>query len=188
MAVPATLSSLLTLGFATLVFPSTIEPLMPALQNSFWLTTHVSICFIGYAAFALAYLICLLFLLKRDDWHRHAGALTAALSLVVVLESVVLVLLRRKGILDLKLSWASAGGLVFGSLLLAAVLIPAVERTTRFLRTREVDPEQSARLDLALYRTTVFGFLFLTVGIITGSVWAQWSARLCVSQNSAISR
>ncbi len=40
-----------------------IQPLMPALQSN-WLTAHVVTCFLGYAAFAVAFTFSLLYLLK----------------------------------------------------------------------------------------------------------------------------
>ncbi|MGD0021467.1 MAG: c-type cytochrome biogenesis protein CcsB [Smithellaceae bacterium] len=43
-----------------------IEPLIPALQSN-WLTTHVVTCFMGYAAFTVAFACGLLYLLKNMD-------------------------------------------------------------------------------------------------------------------------
>ena len=42
-----------------------IQPLLPALKSN-WLIAHVITCFIGYAAFAIAFGISLMFLLKRN--------------------------------------------------------------------------------------------------------------------------
>jgi len=47
-----------------------IQPLVPALQSN-WLTAHVVTCFLGYAAFAVAFCFSLLYLLKS---RRTAGA------------------------------------------------------------------------------------------------------------------
>lgn len=55
----ATLSVL----YASKLNPS-IEPLMPALQSN-WLTVHVVTCFIGYGAFAIAFLASALYLFKK---------------------------------------------------------------------------------------------------------------------------
>ena len=43
---------------------SEIRPLMPALQSN-WLTYHVMTCFLGYAAFAVAFGVSILYLVKR---------------------------------------------------------------------------------------------------------------------------
>ncbi|MFO7570216.1 MAG: c-type cytochrome biogenesis protein CcsB [Smithellaceae bacterium] len=41
-----------------------IEPLIPALQSN-WLTSHVLTCFLGYAAFTVAFALGVMFLLKK---------------------------------------------------------------------------------------------------------------------------
>ena len=54
---------------STSLWNSEIQPLMPALQSN-WLTAHVITCFLGYAAFAVAFCVNLLYLLKtrnKDD-------------------------------------------------------------------------------------------------------------------------
>lgn len=43
-----------------------IEPLLPALKSN-WLIAHVVTCFIGYAAFSLAFGLSLMYLLKREN-------------------------------------------------------------------------------------------------------------------------
>lgn len=50
-----------------------IQPLLPALKSN-WLTVHVITCFIGYAAFAIAFGLALMYLIKRDD-SDHEGTL-----------------------------------------------------------------------------------------------------------------
>jgi len=87
-----------------------IQPLLPALKSN-WLIAHVLTCFFGYAAFAIAFGVSIMFLLKLKA--RADG----------------------KGILA-------------------------------FLPQRRI-------LDDMTHRMVLFGFLFLSVGIITGSVWAN---------------
>ncbi len=88
-----------------------IQPLVPALKSN-WLIAHVVTCFFGYAAFALAFGLSLMYLLKR----------------------------RRQG----------------------------SERST-FLRLIP----RTDLLDELNYQMILIGFLLLTLGIITGSVWAH---------------
>ena len=90
-----------------------INPLIPALQSN-WLIAHVVTCFIGYAAFAVAGGLGLMYLLKRRAVDRQAPA-------------------------------NSIGGSL---------------------------PELRVIDDLT-HRTIVFGFLWLSAGIITGAVWAN---------------
>lgn len=95
---------------------SRIQPLVPALKSN-WLIAHVVTCFFGYAAFALAFGLAIMFLLKKLD---------------------------------------------------------RPEKKNLFLR---IIPD-SWLLDELSYQMVLIGFLFLTLGILTGSVWAHsaWGA------------
>ncbi len=88
-----------------------IQPLVPALKSN-WLIAHVVTCFFGYAAFALAFGLSLMFFLKRME--------------------------------------PEGGGNIF------LRLIPG-----------------TSLLDELTYQMVLIGFLLLTLGIITGSVWAH---------------
>ncbi|MBC2694192.1 MAG: c-type cytochrome biogenesis protein CcsB [Desulfobacteraceae bacterium] len=87
-----------------------IQPLIPALKSN-WLIAHVVTCFLGYAAFAIAFGISLMYLLARGD---------------------------KKG----------------NGYLLSQFPKPAF-------------------LDNLTHQMVTFGFLFLSIGIITGAVWAN---------------
>ncbi len=89
-----------------------IEPLIPALKSN-WLIAHVITCFIGYSAFAVAFGLSIMYLIK----NREAAA--------------------------------AQGGVL-------AARLP-----------------ETAVLDELTHRMILFGFLFLTAGIITGAVWAN---------------
>ena len=92
-----------------------ITPLVPALQSN-WLIAHVVTCFIGYAAFAVACGMGIMYLLKFGHEARSGGV---------------------------------AGEGVF-----------------------DILPELKV-IDDIIYKTIVFGFLWLSTGIITGAVWAN---------------
>lgn len=87
-----------------------IMPLLPALQSN-WLIAHVMTCFFGYAAFAVAFGVSILFLARLNNKEGAAGILS---------------------------------------------MIPDTEL-----------------LDELTHQLVMFGFLFLTIGIITGAVWAN---------------
>jgi len=94
---------------------SRIQPLIPALQSN-WLTSHVLTCFMGYAAFAIAFgLGCMYFVkgLKGDSTDSEKSLLN-------------------------------------------------------------VLPSQEA-VDELMYHSVALGFVFLSLGIITGSVWAHYA-------------
>ncbi len=102
----------LTMAYASLSpnISDRIQPLIPALKSN-WLIAHVITCFVGYGAFAVAFGVSIMYLLKS-----------------------------RRG--------EEAGGLV-----------------GRFPST--------AVLDELTHQLGMFGFLFLSAGIITGAVWAN---------------
>lgn len=102
----------LALAYASL--PSVekaILPLIPALKSN-WLIAHVFTCFIGYAAFAIAFGVSVMYLIRSLRGEKNETGLLARL------------------------------------------------------------PEQPL-LDELTHQLIMFGFLFLTVGIITGAVWAN---------------
>jgi cytochrome c-type biogenesis protein CcsB len=87
-----------------------IQPLLPALKSN-WLIAHVITCFIGYAAFAVAFGLSIMYLIRQRESESK------------------------------------------GSLL------------DRFPKPNVID-------DLT-HQMIMFGFLFLSVGIISGAVWAN---------------
>jgi cytochrome c-type biogenesis protein CcsB len=102
----------LTMAYASLSpnISDRIQPLIPALKSN-WLIAHVITCFIGYGAFAVAFGVSIMYLIKA----RHGEG---------------------------------EGGLVGR--------FPAI-----------------AVLDELTHQLGMFGFLFLSAGIITGAVWAN---------------
>jgi cytochrome c-type biogenesis protein CcsB len=86
-----------------------IQPLIPALKSN-WLIAHVIACFIGYGAFAVAFGVSFMYLVKQKSPDNKSSMLN---------------------------------------------LLPDVDL-----------------LDDLNHRLVMFGFLFLSVGIITGAVWA----------------
>ena len=87
-----------------------IQPLIPALKSN-WLIAHVIACFVGYAAFAIAFGLSIMYLFRQKGVSGGSGLLDRL-------------------------------------------------------------PEPSV-LDELTHQMVMFGFLFLTVGIITGAVWAN---------------
>ncbi len=60
----------LAIAWAQLQLPSSISPLVPALQSN-WLTYHVITCFLGYAAFAVACGVSIMYLIKARDEEKN---------------------------------------------------------------------------------------------------------------------
>ncbi|PLX96156.1 MAG: c-type cytochrome biogenesis protein CcsB [Desulfuromonas sp.] len=57
--------------WAQLSLSNAIDPLVPALQSN-WLTYHVITCFLGYAAFAVACGVSIMYLIKIGKEEKHA--------------------------------------------------------------------------------------------------------------------
>ena len=108
----ATPLAFLALAYASLSpnISDRIQPLLPALKSN-WLIAHVIACFIGYAAFAIAFGISIMYLFKKRDSGGPGGLL----------------------------EWFPA----------------------------------SSVLEELNHQLVMLGFLFLSVGIITGAVWAN---------------
>lgn len=90
-----------------------IQPLIPALKSN-WLIAHVITCFIGYAAFAIAFGVSIIYLFKQ----RKTGGKQSKAGLFV-------------------------------------------------------HSPDAGILDELTHQMVTLGFLFLTIGIITGAVWAN---------------
>ncbi len=91
-----------------------IQPLIPALKSN-WLIAHVVACFIGYAAFAVAFGLSIMYLITQRETVTAGGG----------------------------------GGGWF-----------------------EYFPSKQT-IDELTHQMVMFGFIFLTAGIITGAVWAN---------------
>lgn len=91
-----------------------ISPLVPALQSN-WLIAHVVTCFIGYAAFALAAGLGVMYLIKNKNSTSDE---TAQTGIIAALPSLKII-------------------------------------------------------DTITHKVMIFGFIWLTIGIITGAVWAN---------------
>lgn len=109
--------ALLASAWAQLGLDSGIGPLVPALQSD-WLLYHVITCFLGYAAFAAACGVSVMYLFKAR--HERANGTV-----------------RSGGVFS---------------------LFPA-----------------ASVLDELNYRAIMAGFPLLTIGIVTGAVWADYA-------------
>jgi cytochrome c-type biogenesis protein CcsB len=146
---------------------SAIQPLIPALKSN-WLIAHVITCFIGYAAFALAFGVSVMYLIKK-------GRDTEPITWVEIVKPLILfifaILFSRVLFVH---SWVFAVVvavpicLVFYGIIFLARNMPVDSKAKlldRFPKPRILD-------ELG-YQLILLGFLFLSVGIITGAVWAN---------------
>ncbi|RII25669.1 MAG: c-type cytochrome biogenesis protein CcsB [Geobacter sp.] len=82
--------ALLGMAWAQLGLDSGIEPLVPALQSN-WLLYHVVTCFLGYAAFAVACGISIMYLIKaghEGDQNKNSNGIIAMFPPIRVLDDL----------------------------------------------------------------------------------------------------
>jgi len=82
----------LSMVWAQLQLDDAIEPLVPALQSN-WLTYHVITCFLGYAAFAVACGVSIMYLIKAGKEEKHpddspAGGILAIFPSIRILDDI----------------------------------------------------------------------------------------------------
>jgi cytochrome c-type biogenesis protein CcsB len=109
--------ALFGMAWAQLSLDAGIQPLVPALQSN-WLVYHVITCFLGYAAFAVACGISIMYLI-REKMEQTGGNV-------------------------------SAGGTL--------AMFPSIRI-----------------LDDLNYKAIMIGFPLLTLGIVTGAIWANYA-------------
>jgi cytochrome c-type biogenesis protein CcsB len=83
--------ALLGMSWAQLSLQSNIEPLVPALQSN-WLLYHVITCFLGYACFAVACGISIMYLIKigseSSDSNSAAGGIVSSFPSARILDDM----------------------------------------------------------------------------------------------------
>lgn len=144
-----------------------IQPLIPALKSN-WLIAHVITCFIGYAAFATAFGISAMYLMKQGRDEEHSGWLNFAKPMTLF----IFVLLFSRVLLVG--NWAMSVIIALPICFAFYIGVYLVGRMPGDFKKRllVVFPEP-AILDELGYQMTLFGFLFLSIGIISGAVWAN---------------
>nr|YP_009669366.1 cytochrome c biogenesis protein [Heteropyxis natalensis]QCW94365.1 cytochrome c biogenesis protein [Heteropyxis natalensis] len=141
-------STIFTQGFATsglLTEMHQSEIVVPALQSQ-WLMMHVSMMILGYAA-----LLC--------------GSLLSVALLVITLRKFIRIFSKNKNFLNESFSFVEIQYMNE---------ISNVLLNTSFFSSRNYYRAQLIQqLDQWSYRIISLGFIFLTIGILSGAVWAN---------------
>ncbi|MBT8368007.1 MAG: c-type cytochrome biogenesis protein CcsB [Deltaproteobacteria bacterium] len=146
---------------------SAIQPLIPALKSN-WLIAHVITCFIGYAAFALAFGVSAMYLMKKD--RDEEPIIWAQIGKPLILFAFAALFSR---VLFIH-SWVLAVIIAIPICLAFYAIVFLVRRMPAESKVRLMDRFPESRLlDELGYQLILLGFLFLSVGIITGAVWAN---------------
>jgi len=156
-----------------------IEPLVPALK-SYWLHIHVITSFLGYAAFAISFGVSLMFLIintKQKDaaygfWTGCLGALFTVIIAVGV-DAVTLQKLGGSHMLEATFRSQSVAVQLVSWLCYIGILAVLYMTSIRLKYKLAQFEASSEMLDEVSYKTIAIGFPLLTVGIITGAVWAN---------------
>nr|QUB07738.1 cytochrome c biogenesis protein [Reaumuria songarica]ULD67391.1 cytochrome c heme attachment protein [Reaumuria songarica] len=141
-------SAIFTQGFATsglLTEMHQSKILVPALQSQ-WLMMHVSMMVLGYAA-----LLC--------------GSLLSVALLVITFQKNISSFGKIKNLLNESFFFSEIQYITIKSTLL--------QRTSLFSFTNYYRSQLIQQLDHWSYRVISLGFLFLTIGILSGAVWAN---------------
>nr|YP_009461954.1 Ycf5 protein [Forestiera isabelae]AUT84191.1 Ycf5 protein [Forestiera isabelae] len=143
-------SAILTQGFATSGLLTEIhesEILVPALQSE-WLIMHVSMMILGYAA-----LLC--------------GSLLSVALLVIAVRKNRKFFFTSNHLLNLN------GSFFFGEIEYMNERSNVLQNTSFFSPKNYYRSQFIQQLDYWSYRVISLGFIFLTIGILSGAVWAN---------------
>ena len=159
----------LTMAYASLSphISSRIQPLIPALKSN-WLIAHVIACFIGYGAFAIAFGVSMMYLMKKGRDQEQTTVMDYVNPIVLFLS---IALLNR---IILRHPWGMSALIALGACVVVYGLVYFYQRVAPETKERLLDRLPDAKiLDELNYQLIMFGFLFLSAGIITGAVWAN---------------
>lgn len=177
--------SFFTMAVAAVLYRGA-QPL-PEELRSFWLTLHVGVSLVGYSAFALAFATAFFYVVQEDLLKkRYQQVRKLILGLVVSLGTGMGVYVGYL-VADIKLFEDSAGHryYAYSRTELAIIGLGALAglATSIFLgwmaargASRPSFANRLPALDLLdrlSYRSVVFGFGFLALGIVSGALWAQ---------------
>jgi len=146
-----------------------IQPLIPALKSN-WLIAHVMACFVGYGAFAVAFGISVMYLLRKGRSDEESNLSIWDFVKPAALFAAVTLIGRILQLHD----WAVSALMGLGACFVVYATAFVYRRLDPEVRDRMLAhlPEPAV-LDRLTHQLILFGFLFLSIGIITGAVWAN---------------
>ncbi|MGH7662383.1 MAG: c-type cytochrome biogenesis protein CcsB [Vulcanimicrobiaceae bacterium] len=160
----------IALGYAT-TWNEGFMPPVPALQ-SYWIKIHVPLVVSSYASFMVAFVVSVLYLIKYYAEQRFSGgssvraaAATSAGSIPVTVQSKFTAIEDQDGV-RIGVPRGDSPGI--------AAAAASGNSVAQWLTTLP----SLAKLDVMIYRIVGVGLPLLTIGIITGAMWAKesWGA------------
>ncbi|MEO2082673.1 MAG: c-type cytochrome biogenesis protein CcsB [Desulfurobacteriaceae bacterium] len=136
------------------------QPLVPALQSN-WLLFHVVTTFIGYAAAAVSAGVAYAYFARRDDTTAKDWAVVFVTTWFIFF--FIIYSAYRENVLFFLAVSAGVALIFCGFLYLLKKtgiinILPSVEA-----------------MEQIMYQSVAVGFVFLTIGIILGAVWAKYA-------------
>jgi cytochrome c-type biogenesis protein CcsB len=156
----------ISLGYAT-TWNEGYMPAVPALQ-SYWIKVHVPLVIASYASFMVAFVVSGIYLLKAAFEQRLGGASSIRGSAAAAGPA-----------LGVSMSTAYTARMVrVGAVASDTPNIDAAAARGDFWGIWLAGLPSLAKLDILTYRIVAVGLPLLTVGIITGAMWAKeaWGA------------
>jgi cytochrome c-type biogenesis protein CcsB len=153
----------IALGYAT-TWNEGFMPPVPALQ-SYWIKIHVPLVVSSYAAFMLSFVVSLLYLIKYYGEKRFARGAPVRAVAATPAGSVPL---------TMQSAYTISVGAPQGDTPAIAAAAEDGSAVAQWLATLP----SLAKLDVMTYRVIGVGLPLLTIGIITGAMWAKesWGA------------
>jgi cytochrome c-type biogenesis protein CcsB len=153
-------------------YESDIKPLVPVLRSN-WLGFHVMTCIIGYGALAKSFLASVGYLVAIKDvgfkWFwRIISMLTAAITFWVAWDDIPVAARHLFKLAERPEHFSTS--VAFFLSILAIVLLEVGHLVAA---RNPAPPDATEKLNVVMSKTVSFGFFFLTLGILTGSVWAN---------------
>jgi cytochrome c-type biogenesis protein CcsB len=148
IVISATLLALSIAGFS-----EHIEPLIPALKSN-WLVAHVITSFLAYAGFAMNFAASAFVLYtSRKYIDKITGSLAFGALLSLMFTAFIVSITHSKPFVIGIVFWVIISSMLF---VLGFMLKPYEKKDW-------------------IEKPLVFGFVLLTIGIITGSIWAKYA-------------
>jgi cytochrome c-type biogenesis protein CcsB len=156
-------------AFASFSLPEEMQkiaPLVPALQSN-WLAMHVTVMIISYSACLIGSLLSIAYLVMATLTPQHgSGYLLAGGRGGIYPEGICAIALQETKV-------SSLGKLLSQNLRNCAFGPPGMRnfrrRSAKFQKQKQI----AQTLDNLSYRILGIGFSFLTIGILSGAVWAN---------------
>ena len=163
-----------TLGFVAVSYPEA-QGLVPVLR-SYWLQIHVSCYIVSYGALTVPFFLAIFYLIKTSKSKLEISFLIFLLNMMFT--TLLIGILVKSKVIEIYSEHTGTGlhwwipFIIINFSLAALAIYPAkLFIVNRFINL--LPPPQE--LDSLIYRLVGFGFPFLTFGLITGAIWANFA-------------